>query len=322
MRKGMFLRFAAVGFILLVLGCTLSEISGKTATVPVIPDATYAGDQTCFGCHYELEESFGETTHGCIADFEVVDGGMGCESCHGPGSLHAETGGDPGRIISFCNISKGQASAVCLQCHKAGKHIDWQGSGHEINEVGCIDCHQVMCPEKELLVKKQPDLCYDCHKGIRARTFYPSHHPIQEGKMGCSDCHRPHGGFTKNLKTAERKNDLCLDCHAAKQGPFVFEHAPVVEDCTICHEAHGSVANNLLLQNEPFLCLQCHQFHFHPGKIGDEGASTDVYGRPVSSCNEGMTMAYTTKCTQCHSRIHGSDLPSQSVPGQGRALTR
>jgi hypothetical protein len=32
--------------------------------------------------------------------------------------------------------------------------------------------------------------------------------------------------------------------------------------------------------------------------------------------------AWTTKCTQCHSRIHGSDLPSQAVPGKGKALTR
>jgi len=32
--------------------------------------------------------------------------------------------------------------------------------------------------------------------------------------------------------------------------------------------------------------------------------------------------AYATKCTQCHAQVHGSDLPSQTVPGQGRALTR
>jgi hypothetical protein len=32
--------------------------------------------------------------------------------------------------------------------------------------------------------------------------------------------------------------------------------------------------------------------------------------------------AWTTKCTQCHFEIHGSDLPSQAVPGKGKALTR
>ena len=33
-------------------------------------------------------------------------------------------------------------------------------------------------------------------------------------------------------------------------------------------------------------------------------------------------VAWTTKCSQCHHQIHGSDLPSQSVPSHGKALTR
>ncbi len=311
----------AVLLILLFAGCVSDDVSRKAAKVPTIPDSSYVGSQSCFGCHYEMESSFAKTIHGRIADFEVVDSEMGCESCHGPGSEHAACG-DPKLIISFGDISKGQAAAVCLQCHTSGKLMDWQGSGHALGDVACTDCHKAHSSKDRLLVQQQPDLCYDCHQRIRAKTFYPSHHPIQEGKMGCSECHQPHGGFAGNLKTEERVNDLCLDCHAAKQGPFIFEHAPVVEDCTICHRAHGTVANNLLVQNEPFLCLQCHQFHFHPGKISSVGESTDVYGRPVDSCTQGMTMSYTTKCTQCHTRVHGSDLPSQSVPGQGEALTR
>jgi hypothetical protein len=40
------------------------------------------------------------------------------------------------------------------------------------------------------------------------------------------------------------------------------------------------------------------------------------------STRTSFNRAWTTKCTQCHSRVHGSDLPSQAVPGQGKALTR
>ena len=36
----------------------------------------------------------------------------------------------------------------------------------------------------------------------------------------------------------------------------------------------------------------------------------------------GYKRAYTTKCTQCHVYVHGTDLPSQTVPGQGNALMR
>jgi hypothetical protein len=43
---------------------------------------------------------------------------------------------------------------------------------------------------------------------------------------------------------------LCYKCHADKQGPFVFEHAPLkVEGCTACHDPHGS-ANPKLLKTQ------------------------------------------------------------------------
>ena len=48
--------------------------------------------------------------------------------------------------------------------------------------------------------------------------------------------------------------------------------------CAVCHDPHGSVANNLLAQNEPFLCLQCHEGHFHMLRKGfdpESGAFND-----------------------------------------------
>lgn len=146
--------------------------------------------------------------------------------------------------------------------------------------------------------------------------------------MVCSDCHANHGSMVKNLKTDERLNDLCLNCHTRYQGPFVFEHAPVSDDCTICHDPHGTVANNLKIQNEPYLCLQCHEPHFHSGRSGGAASvnGTSLSAEQLASHPDAQMMswgqAYATKCTQCHVQIHGSDLPSQSVPGQGRGLTR
>ncbi|MFV9645211.1 MAG: GSU2203 family decaheme c-type cytochrome [Desulfobacterales bacterium] len=313
--------FAGLFIILFHSGCAQEGFVRKQAVCPTIAGASHVGDQSCLDCHEEVVEGFQKTIHGRIADFEVVGLSKGCESCHGHGSIHAEDG-DPASIISFKDISKGEASAVCLKCHTSGSLMDWQGSEHSLSDVGCINCHQVHSRTKRLLAQPEPKLCNDCHQDIRVKTLYPSHHPIKEGKMVCSECHQAHGGFLKNLKTEERLNDLCLDCHASKQGPFAFEHEPVVESCVTCHEPHGTVANNLLVQNEPFLCLQCHQFHFHAGKFGDTGTVTDIYGRSITSGPQSWRMAYTTKCTQCHSQIHGSDLPSQGVSGQGKALTR
>ena len=63
-----------------------------------------------------------------------------------------------------------------------------------------------------------------------------------------------------NLKEATI-NLVCYKCHAEKQGPFAFEHPPVRENCCICHNPHGAVANNLLKQPATFLCLRCHAGH-------------------------------------------------------------
>ncbi len=84
------------------------------------------------------------------------------------------------------------------------------------------------------------------------------------------------------------------------------------------------MANNLLVANEPALCLQCHEFHFHAGYRGSAGHEQDVGGfvRTNPWGPTGMNRAFTTNCTQCHSRIHGSDLPSQGVPSSGRGLVR
>ena len=138
--------------------------------------------------------------------------------------------------------------------------------------------------------------------------------------MNCGDCHNPHG----ELNTHERTNDLCLSCHTRYQGPFVFGHAPVEDDCTICHDPHGSVANNMLLQNEPFLCLQCHEGHFHMLRESNYSPPGEAQSTAADVANpnghEGFQMSFGTKCTTCHKVVHGSDFPSQPLSGGG--LTR
>ena len=59
--------------------------------------------------------------------------------------------------------------------------------------------------------------------------------------MSCSSCHNPHAAGESMLTNNNmRLNDLCYTCHQSQEGPFVFEHAPVVEDCGICHTPHGA----------------------------------------------------------------------------------
>jgi DmsE family decaheme c-type cytochrome len=90
----------------------------------------------------------------------------------------------------------------------------------------------------------------------------------------------------------------CTQCHAEKEGPFLYEHADMNEDCRACHTPHGSVNKNLLTAREPFLCLQCHPTH----RL--DATKTAQYKQNVY-----------TRCTDCHSTIHGTDLPSPSGKG-------
>jgi len=199
----------------------------------------------------------------------------------------------------------------------------WHSSIHDMQGVACTDCHNphprtdvprvvsishtsVRRPKRLPMAVDEPETCYKCHPRIFGLHALPSHHPVKEGKMVCSDCHDAHGQSEGNLK-GDSVNMVCYRCHAEKQGPFVYEHPPVTENCAYCHEPHGTVANNLMRQPVTFLCLRCHSGHrraFHPG-----GTQFNIDGNPAAR------PPLYTDCTQCHNQIHGSDLPSQNRAG-------
>jgi predicted CXXCH cytochrome family protein len=56
---------------------------------------------------------------------------------------------------------------------------------------------QRVVPERQALVEAREranERCLTCHQTQRAQMSLPYHHPLREGKMGCVDCHNPHGG--------------------------------------------------------------------------------------------------------------------------------
>jgi predicted CXXCH cytochrome family protein len=305
-----------------------------------------AGKAVCAGCHEAVTAQFDRSAHSGLV---LKEGGSqigGCEACHGSGVKHAEAGGGAEGIRSFKTLSDSEAAQACLSCHRKGHAMEWAGSAHQMAGVTCTDCHAIHQSRKPAgmlqtaegfavshatapadrgsLAKPQTELCLGCHQQIRTKLMSQSRHPIREGRMSCSSCHESHGGGIKSVKSTQRPNDLCLSCHTQHQGPFIFEHAPVEESCMTCHDPHGAMANNMLKQNEPFLCLQCHEMHFHAARAGQ----TTPYLSPSAGLiqNKGGTtgfmQAYNTRCTNCHVKVHGSDLPSQGVTGKGKAFTR
>ncbi len=280
--------------------------------------AKKVGDETCLTCHEDVGKSFAPTPH--AQKMKVP--GYTCEACHGPGSLHAESA-DPADIYNPATDYDPVAPNPCLSCHNQPQFISATGSAHHELADGCSDCHQVHSTEPQLLKKQGSELCVDCHRDIGAKFSLTSHHPVKEGLMTCTSCHAVHGGDNKFAHTDDGR-ELCFSCHADKEGPFVFEHEPVNEDCGICHDPHGTVANNMLKQTEPFLCMSCHPMHFHTGIAGYAGDFVNPLHpeRGGKSTLDGFKSSMLTKCTQCHTQIHGSDLPSESISSRGRSLTR
>jgi len=277
-------------------------------------------NEMCADCHEEVVEAFAATPHGTY----FSGGSNGCQSCHGAGLDHIEAGGDPDLIINPANASQFESDLLCLNCHKDPQFDEWHFSAHSGAGLNCSQCHSVHVEFGHTMKAATPTLCYDCHSEVRAATSMPSHHPIAEGEIDCQDCHGIHGGSGRLTQDASG-NELCFTCHADKEGPFIYEHAPVNEDCGYCHTPHGSVADKLLTQSEPALCLNCHPMHFHASVEavdGDWPAVNADLTRSGTSTAESWKEAMLTKCTQCHNEVHGSDSHGQAISSGGGSLTR
>jgi DmsE family decaheme c-type cytochrome len=313
-------RVLGVAAALLIAGLAFG--ARAEAQAPKIPGATYVGSDTCKGCHEDQAKKMEHTPHGKLLGTQLSRGDLqphGCEACHGPGSKHLEDQANPANNLRFGKKSPLTAvdqNAVCLQCHSRGKQILWRGSPHESRDVTCVTCHSVHGPASEkgqlklvkpdqydsrgqLLDKVQYDLCGQCHQ-VRVMQFSRSSHmPLaargEAGSLVCTSCHNPHGSTTEHLVKAVSINELCTSCHAAKRGPFLWEHPPVLESCLNCHQAHGSNLQTLLRMQIPRLCQQCH---------ANSGHNNSLY-IPATSAR-----AYNRGCVNCHLNIHGSNHPS------------
>lgn len=288
--------------------------------------ASLKKDAVCTRCHDETDVSpvlsIYQTRHGVKADARTPS----CQSCHGESEAHLK--GDPnqkGRAkpdVVFGSKSKAyrpsearRQNDACLACHQTGLRTHWAGSQHESRNIACTACHSIHVKADPVLSKTtQPEVCYTCHKEQRAQTHRISTHPIDAGKMACSDCHNPHGSTGPKLLVKNSVNETCYTCHAEKRGPFLWEHAPVTDDCTNCHTPHGSNNAPLLKARVPWLCQECHSgdhaAQVNSGANLQNGAVTTVNGiNPLANASARAQMG-ARACLNCHVLVHGSNHPA------------
>ncbi|HEY3861559.1 MAG TPA: cytochrome c3 family protein [Verrucomicrobiae bacterium] len=208
---------------------------------------------------------------------------------------------------------------VCADCHEritrafpASPHARLRLAGADrAGQTGCESCHGPGSRHVaaggggvKLIVNpgKDPAACFQCHLDADAEFHLPQHHPVIEGKMNCVQCHDPHG--MDIMKPAgglamSRLNENCAQCHREQTRPFIFEHAAMREGCTVCHNPHGSVNQQLLTVRDDNMCLRCHaQVQSTPGN----GA---IF---IGNVNHTPFLRYGTCWTAgCHTAVHGSN---------------
>ncbi|MCC7519349.1 MAG: hypothetical protein IT578_09215 [Verrucomicrobiae bacterium] len=218
----------------------------------MIPGAKFVGSETCAQCHEDLAKGFKTATHARLEAKGKNAEGAGCESCHGPGSLHVDAGGGHNTADKITILNPGKDPRTCFQCH-----LDKRGEfslphSHPVlhGKMTCTDCHNphkgsaIVAGGTALLDKNET--CFKCHKAQKG-PFVFQHEAMREG---CTVCHAVHGSVNaKMLK--ERNQMLCLKCHFQQQtarGQILIggrDHAAFLKTGTCwsagCHEAvHGS----------------------------------------------------------------------------------
>jgi len=280
------------------------------------PSYSKKGADTCMSCHDdEVVLAVFHGKHGNPADARSPfgKGQLQCEACHGPGGDHTKRvkrGETRPPMIRFTTDSAAPVSVqngMCLNCHEGQLGGAWHAGPHAANDVSCAACHDSHARKDAVLATRtQADVCFTCHVSERTQFQKPFAHPVRQGQLACSDCHKPHGTIADKQLVKATLNQTCYECHADKRGPFLWEHAPVAEDCAACHVPHGSSQPAMLKARGPLLCQSCHSQQGHPSIAYGPSGLPGGGGAPVSALALG-------NCMNCHSQVHGSNHPSGST---------
>jgi predicted CXXCH cytochrome family protein len=210
----------AAALTVILLSCTSFDTKRTVLAPPSIPGAEFAGSESCETCHEAITKNFRTATHARLKAEGDNAKNIGCESCHGPGSLHVQSGGGARTIVN-----PRRSPDACFQCHLEVRAKFQLPHRHPVMEgkMSCVDCHNP-------------------HIGMAMKgggTNLPQ--TVKGGGLALMS-----------------QNDTCLQCHAAQRGPWVFEHDAVRQGCVTCHSPHGSVNQRLLTERNASLCLKCH----------------------------------------------------------------
>ena len=276
------------------------------------------GADLCFICH-DKELAAGKYVHGPVAV-------GGCSICHSP------------HESDYPKLLMATGNDVCFSCH-SDKADAFQGKKHMHSPVkeGCTLCHSPHSGpfQYSLSADSKRDLCFACHGDIQEHVgeVKVKHRGLDTDKK-CLACHDPHVADYAN-QLIMQPADLCLSCHdreyrddgkvrVANMKAILQQnkdhHGPIRQnDCSACHNPHGSANFRMLLEYFPELfyapyrasnyrlCFMCHE-----QTIAEEKFTTTLTG--FRNDDQNLHYVHVNKavkgrtCRACHD-AHATNNP-------------
>src|SRR5690349_6220535 len=88
-RRNVLVCLLSVASIATLISCATTQ---RTLVIPPhIEGAKFVGDASCAECHANVTKDFHTAAHARLKAHGPIAQEMGCESCHGPGSVHNQS---------------------------------------------------------------------------------------------------------------------------------------------------------------------------------------------------------------------------------------
>ncbi len=276
---------------------------------PKTIDKDMSWDLRCAGCHVTgFEIDYDDGTGEWIATF--VEMGIGCEACHGPGSLHIDPPDGASRSEFIWSTVDSQ---ICGACHNRGSSVGKVGgkaAGYPLDASG-----RPYMPGDDLedLFVSQPVLYPDGETSMVHRQQYPDY-------VG----HR-HSDSLTTIIQSDRGQETCLKCHSTDYRLAEDEDKPSLDaveyniECVACHGPHGTKNQHDLRVPREQVCSQCHKtFDSPPGETVHHPQTEMVGGLiPITGLGGSPWMGGEAVCEDCHMPLIatsgvGNDIASHS----------
>ena len=226
----------------------------------------------CLFCHSGIVETENKN------DFfvKIREPAIGCERCHGPGSLHiakheqgisdpvgdlsgAAKDGIDYSIVNPSHLSRDLSDAICQQCHlQADANVLVRGRQFDSFRPGL----PLSVFRQEFRYDAGTNMTVVGHvEQLQASPCYQ-----QTESLSCVTCHHPHKEMTAEVREASYRN-ACLNCHTTEACQEMPDLRQAVADrCTDCHMPSAPT-------EVPHVAFTHHRIGVHRKPVTDKTAS-------------------------------------------------